>query len=766
MIELWIDGVCCDVAADSTIVLSYDIEALMSDLDEMSEGVAVSVTVPSSVVNDGVFAGDGYLHAPKRFNAQEHTAVVKSEGVVLIEGSAHLQEVEWQEGEVGYVVSVRVQRALWAEEASKNVFNEFAVELDMKLAVNRIKEQWESDDPVRFVAVRRDTYEPIQSSVSNESVREIPSLEDYHPFLNVDVMMRSVFEAAGYRVKSEFMDSEYFKSLYMSGSYGSSTNSEQTVNAMDFYVRRYEDCTVEADYRGRVYMTPYYGASCVGMVVDPDTVNTESDCYSNGGCFQTYETVPAFVPLTQTYVGFAVRLKYITPYKIADRETLTAFNSVHLCVGHDYEFEVANRFSDLKGEDLVSYFSYMLCVFDYDQADDVSIYFRMADGTQQYYGKLSSRVTYITTPVAEVSALELMTNVSSTEQQTYDKDWALYNGYVQESGETEVDVTLRITPTLISPTSPKKFDEMYIDCGEAGWEFTLLKETCITPYFYKHPGVNAFISFEDIAQHDKYQASLVKSIAHMYNLRFWTDDTNKMVYVEPYDDMWDRSRVWDWSDKIDWQSPVEISDLAADVYKQRKWGYIDGDGVTARGDDIPTDEEFGFWEAEIESSVAKDTSVESLLSPLYSPSQNDDYMLLQVGDRDELDSVNSFDFTPRIVRHVGSMTYDNAQMPYISFYDPDSDVSLCFEDRGGVTGLNSYYQGQIALEERGRVVSLWMKLSAADVASLFVESDVAAGVRSIFGLDLKGDYVRCILREIVEYDPLKEIVKCRFIVVD
>ncbi|MFR9593334.1 MAG: hypothetical protein SNI57_02130, partial [Rikenellaceae bacterium] len=87
MIELWIDGVCCDVAADSTIVLSYDIEALMSDLDEMSEGVAVSVTVPSSVVNDGVFAGDGYLHAPKRFNAQEHTAVVKSEGVVLIEGS-------------------------------------------------------------------------------------------------------------------------------------------------------------------------------------------------------------------------------------------------------------------------------------------------------------------------------------------------------------------------------------------------------------------------------------------------------------------------------------------------------------------------------------------------------------------------------------------------------------------------------------------------------------------------------------------------------
>ncbi len=765
MIELWVDGVCCDVTTDSTVVLSYDIETLMSDLDEMSEGVAVSVAVPSSVVNDEVFAGDGYMHAPKRFNAEEHTAEVKSEGMVLIDGSAHLQEVEWQDGEVVYRVTIRAQRALWAEEASKNVFNEFAVDLDMKITVARIKAQWESDDPVRFVAVRRDTYTPTQSSVSNESVREIVALEDYHPFLNVDAMMRSIFESAGYRVQSEFMDSEYFKSLYMSGSYGASTNSEQTVNAMDFYVRRYEDCTTEADYRGRVYMTPYMGASSVGMVVDPDTVNTESDCYSNGGCFQTYGIVPAFVPLVQTYVGFAVRLNYITPYKIADRDTLTAFNSVHLCVGHDYEFDIANKFSDLKDE-MISNFSYMLCVFDYADTDDVSIYFRMADGTLQYYGALENRVTYINSPEDDIEGLVLMENVSTTEQQTFEKDWAMYNGYVQETGETEVDITLRITPTQITPTSPKKFDEMYIDCGEAGWEFTLLKETCITPYFYKHPGVNAYISFADIAQHDKYQSALVKSIAHMYNLRFWTDDTNNVVYVEPYDDMWDRSKVWDWSDKIDWQRAVEISDLAADVYKCRKWGYIDGDGVTARGEDIPTDEEFGFWEAEIESSVAKETSVESLLSPLYSPSQNDDYMLLQVGDRDELDNVNSYDFSPRIVRHVGSMSYDSVQMPYISFYDPDNDISLCFEDRGGVTGLNSYYQGQIAIEERGRVVSLWMKLSAFDVASLFVESEVAAGVRSLFGLNLKGDYVRCILREIVEYDPLKESVKCRFIVID
>ncbi len=765
MIELWIDGVSCDITAESTIVLSYDVEAMMSDLDDMSEGVAVSVELPSSVVNDELFGGDGYIHAPKRFNSEEHEAVVCSDGVVLFEGSAHLGEVAWREGQLYYSLTIKAQRALWMTMAASNVFNEFAVDLEMKLTKSKIKAQWQSDDAVRFVAVRRDTYEPIQSSVSNESVREIVALEDYHPFLNVDAMMRSVFESAGYRVESEFMDSDYFKSLYMSGSYGSSTNSEQTVNAMDFYVRRYEDCTVTADYRGRVYMTPYYGASCVGMVVDPETANTESDCYSNGGCFMEYESVPAFVPLVETSVGFLVRLNYITPYTIADRSTLTAFNSVHLCVGHDYEFDVTNNFSDLKGE-MLSDFAYMLCVFEYASTDDVSIYFRLADGTLQYYGELSSRVTYFTTPTSEITEMVLMYNLSDGTQETYIKDWAVYNGYIQESGETEVDVTLRITPTAISPTSPKKFDEMYIDSGVAEWEFTLLKETSITPYFYKHPGVNADITFADIAQHDKYQSTLVESIAHMHNLRFLTDDVNKVVYVEPYDDIWDNTKVWDWSDKIDWQQEVEMSDLAEEVYKCRKWGYRDGDGVTARGDDIPTDEEFGFWEAEINSTVAKDTSTESLLSPLYSPSQNDDDMLLQVGDRDDLDNVNSFDFTPRIVRQNGYMLYENAQMPYMAFYDPNNYVSLCFEDRGGMTGLNSYYQGQIALEERGRVVSVWMKLTPFDVASLFAPSEVAPNVRSIFGLDLKGDYARCILREIVEYDPLKESVKCRFVVVD
>ncbi|MFI3291886.1 MAG: hypothetical protein SNG27_00200 [Rikenellaceae bacterium] len=765
MIELLIDGVSCDVDSGSTIVLSYDSQRL-EDLDTMSDGESASVVIPSSSVNDAIFGDDGWIHAPKRFNAVEHTAEVWCQGEMLFSGAAYLQEVVWDGGKMSYEVLIRAQRALWAQTAAESTFNEFAVDLNMYLAKAYIKAQWESDDAVKFVAVRRDTYEAVQSAVSNEVVREIVSLEDYHPFLSVEAMMRSVFESTGYTVKSDFMESDYFKSLYMSGSYGSSTNSTETKNAMDFYVKRSSDCTVNGDYRGRVYMTPYYAANTVGMVVDPDTVNTDKDCYSYSGCFQTYNTVPAFVPTVQVYVGFEVRLCYITPYKIKSRELLTAYNSVHLCVGHDYELDIVNNFEDKRGS-LSSSFSYMLCIFDFDEStDNVSLYCRLESGSMLHYGAITERVTYFTTPSQPIAELVLVYNLSDGSQEIFAKDWAIYNGYIEETGSTEVDVTLKITPELISPSSPKKFDEMYIDCGEEGWEFTLLEATSITPYFAKHPGVNAKLSFADVAQHDKFQSSLVESIAHMYNLRFWTDDINKVVYVEPNDDMWDTTTVWDWSDKIDPDSAIEIGDLAEEVYRIRKWGYRDGDGVTARGDgDIPADDEFGFWSGEINSMIAKE-GTESLLSPLYSPTQNDDQGLLQVGDRDDLDNVNSFDFTPRIVRCEGRLLYEGSQMPYMAFYQPDIGVSLCFEDRGGVEGLNSYYAEQIATEERARIVSLRLRLEPFDVANLFMKSGVAPNITSTFGFDLGGDWTRCRLKEIVEYDPLKEVTVCRFIVVD
>ncbi len=765
MIELKIDSVSCDVDSASTIVLNYDMD-IMSDFDDMREGRKATIEVPSTAINDEIFDNDGYLHAVSRFNQSLHSAQVKCEGEVLFEGSAYLNEVLWREGRMWYSLLICADCAEWAESAAETAFNDFSIDLYLNLAISTIKEQWESDDiAVRFVPVQRDTYSADQSSVSTELVRQITSLEDYHPFLHVETMVRMIFESNGYSLKSDFMESDYFKSLYMSGGFGSSTNSTATKEAMDFYVTRTSDCTVTSDYRGRVYLSPYVAASSVGMIVDPDSVGSVSGCYSNGGCFVEYESAPAFVPLTQVCVGFEYRFRYITPYKIKDRYGLTTFNSFHLSTGHDYEFEVANLFED-KRESLVSSFSYMLCLFDFEDYEDITMYYRLESGALTLYGQITERVTYFTSMSSSFVDVVLIESHSTGLTEYYSKDWAIYNGYVQETGETEVDVTLRSTPEIITPTSPKKFTESFMDCGEPYWEMTLLQESSIKPYFAKHPGCNSYVTFSDIAHHDVSQIKLVESMAHLFNLRILTDDVNKLVYVEPFDDMWDQSQVWDWSDKIDRGGDIEIYDLASEVYKSRKWGYNDGDGVTSRGDgDIPADSEYGFWAKQIKSCVAK-SGMETLLSPLYSPSQNNDEGLLWVGDRDDVESLNTYDFTPRIVVQSGTVTFDNVQMPYFTFFDSQVGESLCFEDRDGVTGLNQYYQNQIEMEDRGRVVTLQMKLSVFDVASLFSPSQVAPHLRSIFGLTINGEYARCLLREIVEYSPQKESVKCRFYVVD
>ncbi len=760
MIKLIIDNQECDMHSSSTIVLNYDSDSLV-DIDAMSEGESVTIAIPSTANNDSIMEYDGEFHTPQRFNSTEHSAQVWCSGQMLFSGDAVLYGVKYESGRMWYTIQVSVNKALWAQDASENVFNEFGVELDMKLDIDTIENQWESDDPVRFVVVWRDTYTPVQSSVSTEMVREIAALEDYHPFLHVGTMLNSIFEGSGYRVVSNFLESEQAQSLYMSGSYGSSTNSTETRNAMDFYVRRYEDASSTANIMGRVYLTPSYVANSIGAVVDAETATTESDCYSYGGCFTEVNGVPTFTPLVQVYVGFAVRLRYITPYKIESRKSLQAFDSVYLCSGHNYQFNVANNFEDKREEAISSTFSYMVCIFDYDD-EQLYIYCRLADGTLSLISAVSSRVTYFTSPSQEVSEVVLL----DSDGEPYAQDWALYNGYVEETGSTEVDVTLRITPELVSASSSVKFNEMFIYGAEQGWEFTLKAETCITPYFAKHPGCNTYIAFADIAQIDSFQSSLVESIAHMYNLRMFTDESNKVVYIEPYDDFWDSSSTWDWSDKIDKSYDISMTELATEVYRERKWGYRDGDGVTTRGDgDIPADDEFGFWSAQIASYASKEGS-ESLLSPLYSPSQSTDEGILQVGDRDDVDNINTFDFTPRIVRYKGDIEYNGEMMPRMAFYNPDDGVSLCFEDRGGVTGLNSYYARQIAVEERGVIISLKLRLSPFDIASLFSLSEVAPSVLSYFSFTINGEKIKCLLKEIVEYNPLDDSTLCRFIVVD
>lgn len=61
-------------------------------------------------------------------------------------------------------------------------------------------------------------------------------------------------------------------------------------------------------------------------------------------------------------------------------------------------------------------------------------------------------------------------------------DWALYDGYVTETGETEVEVTLRSAAETVTPGSPKYFDTLYFAGADEGMPFRLV-EAEVRPVF-------------------------------------------------------------------------------------------------------------------------------------------------------------------------------------------------------------------------------------------------------------------------------------------
>ena len=58
----------------------------------------------------------------------------------------------------------------------------------------------------------------------------------------------------------------------------------------------------------------------------------------------------------------------------------------------------------------------------------------------------------------------------------------LYDGYVAETGETEVEVTLRSAAETVTPGSPKYFDTLYFAGADEGMPFRLV-EAEVRPVF-------------------------------------------------------------------------------------------------------------------------------------------------------------------------------------------------------------------------------------------------------------------------------------------
>ncbi len=214
--ELTIDHHRCDLGDRLPELPKYDVTTL-ADVDTCRAGRSLKVTLPVTDANDAVtcFARDPYTAA--RFNETIHTAEITADGALLFAGTARLLSTS----ETEYVFELRDDGAYWAQQAALAQFNTLAVDYQASLTPTTILDSWTDDTPVRFFPVHRDEYPRASNPTDLLPVERMLSVDDYRPFLHIGTLLSAIFEKAGYRIESRFLQSDFFRSLYMSGAYAS-----------------------------------------------------------------------------------------------------------------------------------------------------------------------------------------------------------------------------------------------------------------------------------------------------------------------------------------------------------------------------------------------------------------------------------------------------------------------------------------------------------------------------------------------------------------
>lgn len=734
--KLTIDQIPCDLDPSQRIALDYDAQDL-ADVRSGNEGHALRLRLPATRTNDRIFGFAAEPYTGQRFNAAQHTAVLSDGEAKLLQGSVRLLSAAYDSDPEGYLIEIRSGTSEWARQAAAEMFNTLGISFSGRLTPTMIRQTWTNNTPVKFFPVCRDEYTPELSSVELIPVERFLSVDDYHPFISAATVVQTLFSEAGYTLESDFLNGEFFRSLYLSGAY-SSRDTNALRNRMDFLARRTTTAATTANSDGRVYANPYKSINSVGNFVETvnpndqnDLGETLTDVFSNNHCFTVEDGEIVFRPMTSVTVAFEYHIRYITDHRILDRNRLKGIDSFYLGDGTEVQGALANRYADRRNSTKPA-FQYRAIVFNHTEGNSYRLTCTVNGTAGHAIGEFDSRSALVTTPSGStVTAPVLLCKAAGST--TYTGDWALYDGYIGETGQTEVEMTVRTNPVTVTPTSPKTFSTIYFYGAEPGMKFSLSRQCTLRPDFTGAPGLNTPISFEDVARHRVRKWVVLDALRHLFNLRFYTDEETRTVYVEPADDFYRLGQTFDWSSRIDRSQPILLGDAAQDAERVRIYKYREADGAVTRLN-ATLEEPFGQWRLVNDSAAAIDRE-RSLANPFFSPtvSETECYadapsaLVLRVGDRDASDTADRSSFTPRIVRYCGMQPLPAGERwgypstgdsyPLAAFHrnDPDNGFTLCFEDRDGQQGLHRFYDTQAEQEKRCQHLTLHLRLEPCDI---------------------------------------------------
>ena len=783
--RLYVGRKSCTIPKAMVIPVGFSISA-MQEPQMAIEGRQVEIVIPSTAESNAIFGVARDIYALERFNSRHHEARVDCGGVEMLSGTIYILSASMNDRQAGeYKVRIVVGGCKWAKDAAQTLLQSSGLRVDMELTPEAIMESWQGEQAVRFLPVLRNRYPSVYSGVSAAPLEHIMTVDDFHPFFSVAAVFEKVFK--GYTVKSDFLNSDIFKQLHFSGQYDSPNTIKQQA-LLDFKARRKQKVTATADSYGKVYATVSFdGDSALGNIVD--TANpTEVD--SNGRLMQdTFTTGNVFTINEDGYcqfqstiaanVGFILHLEYTTDYHIVDRRKLRCFDRIIAEPGVDVQFVVANGYTDQR-DSLIGGITYNLCIFDF--IPEALYMFEMRDkvsGNLLESRVIDSRFTPITIP--EGCSAECSLKIMLGEKVEFTTDWALYFGFVEEYGQTEVNVDVRIPPQQFSAGEKMQFNRIKLAGAEPGMKITLSTACSLRPYFSSVPGYGSQIGIADIAHQDIWLIEVVEAVCKMFNLAIFTDEQSKTVFIEPLEELYS-DKVWDWSGKVDYSEPITIADMGVDQPHWFEWQYRSGDYATEQYNELYATQ-LGCWRVENPTYGAKD-STKRVYNPLFTTGVNKcgQYALApsasihQVGDSAAEGAMDA-PFTPHIVRYVGLRPLPAAEQwgypindnyyPLAAFFfegDGYTDgFSLCYEDRDRVGGLHRYFDRAAERMASKQRLTLTLHLTPIEVLRLMEADGGFATIRDTFRLDILGESSLYRLESIGSYDCAKGLAKCTFI---
>ncbi len=778
----------------------------------------IALTLPATAQNRQAIGFTDQVNAEALFNQSPHRMELFFRGFLLAAGRGFLKacvsapEASPQE-DSRFEFLIDPSASDWVGVLSSRTLRQAGVDYNLTLTSKALSDSWkEASAAVRFLPVARQS--SMISGQTTGSVVRVLTYADYHPFVHCGKLLKAVFKDAGYSVRSAFVDSPWFDTLYMSGNY-SSVDTDAQKSQMDFRAGRAEDKSTTADYLGFVVADPGQAYSSVGNLVETAVATaSQNDLFNTNGCFALRSGRAAFVPTREIDVAFEYKLHYRTAYTMLSREELSGFNRISLDGVTTHTFKIPNRNPDMRQGGYNSGTQYRIVVFNhvsgrsYQLRHDVITNpaadpdnLKPGDATETVVANFSAR-TALVTPTASgtqrVANPRLYYN-PGTGLVPYTGDWAVYYGYVAETGTTDVEVTLQSQPVSVSPASPYYFDRLSFGGAPSGTAFTLSKNCRLRPLFGSTPGEGTKLTFPDVMVDSSRQIDFVNALVQMFNLRIAVDELSREAVIEPADSL-SGSRIFDWSGKIDRKKPVVVAEAGSELPASFTLRYKTGD-LTSEEWNAANGEVLGRKTLRVENLMA-DQSAETQANPLFVTTVNARNLypdavrasLMQVRTKaGELDP-GVVRFPPRIVRYLGLASLPSGQLwgwptngtayPLAAFHLPPESAhaldsgdllcddtqssitrgsTLCFEDRDNLPGLHRLYAATIGRANRARRISLYVDLSPADIEALGQPTEDTANFSALYRLEIGPEPVLCRLERVTGYKPDGKSTLCTFI---